>query len=199
MRDGQKDEQVHLRIDYGEGEGNRAVRCRGILSDYGVALLAQGQSGIFLAGDGTLAARGVGLVADPRRAGAEEVEDEQAAGRELGDEDACAAVVAVAVAGEAAAGEDDVVEGAAAVGIGVFWGWLEEDFRVVDAGVVEDPPEVFSEQGERAGAVGVVVDDPRGAAAQAAVALDGAQQLDVGEREATAEGALKGEEVFAEF
>ena len=42
------------------------------------ALLAQGQSGIFLAGDGTLAARGVGLVADPGRAGAEEVEDEQA-------------------------------------------------------------------------------------------------------------------------
>ena len=34
---------------------------------------------------------------------------------------------------------------------------------------------------ERGGAVGVVVDDPRGAAAQAAVALDGAQQLDVGE------------------
>ena len=45
----------------------------------------------------------------------------------------------------------------------------------------------------------MVVDDPRGAAALAAVALDGAQQLDVGEREATAEGALKGEEVFAEF
>ena len=78
MRDGQKDEQVHLRIDYGKGEGKRAVRGRGTLSDYGVALLAQGQSGIFLAGDGTLAARGVGLVADPGRAGAEEVEDEQA-------------------------------------------------------------------------------------------------------------------------
>ena len=181
MRDGQKDEQVHLRIDYGKGEGKRAVRCRGTLSDYGVALLAQGQSGIFLGGGRTLAARGVGLVADPRRAGAEEVEDEQAAGRELGDEDARAAVVAVAVEGEAAAGEDDVVEVAAAVGVGMFGGWLEEDFGVVDAGVVDDPLEVFSEQRERAGTVGMVVDYPGGAAAQAAVALDGAQQLDVGE------------------
>ena len=191
MRDGQKDEQVHLRIDYGKGKGKRAVRGRGTLSDYGVALLAQGQSGIFLGGGGTLAARGVGLVADPRRAGAEEVEDEQAAGRELGDEDARAAVVAVAVEGEAAAGEDDMVEVAAAVGVGMFWGWLEEDFGVVDAGVVEDPLEIFAQERERAGAVGVVVDYPGGAAAQAPVALDGAQELDVGEREAAAEGALK--------
>jgi len=175
----------------GEGEGKRAVRGRGTLSDYGVALLAQGQSGIFLGGDGTLAARGVGLVADPRRAGAEEVEDEQAAGRELGDEDARAAVVAVAVEGEAAAGEDDMVEVAAAVGVGMFRGWLEEDFGVVDSGVVEDPLEVFAQERERAGAVGVVVDYPRGAAAQAAVALDGAQELDIGERKAAAEGALK--------
>ena len=167
------------------------MRCRGTLSDYGVALLAQGQSGIFLGGDGTLAARGVGLVADPRRAGAEEVEDEQAAGRELGDEDARAAVVAVAVEGEAAAGEDDMVEVAAAVGVGMFRGWLEEDFGVVDSGVVEDPLEVFAQERERAGAVGVVVDYPRGAAAQAAVALDGAQELDIGERKAAAEGALK--------
>ena len=93
--------------------------------------------------------------------------------------------------GEAAAGEDDMVEVAAAVGVGMFRGRLEEDFGVVDAGVVDDPLEVFSEQRERAGTVGVVVDDPRGAAAQAAVALDGAEQLDVGDREATAEGALK--------
>ena len=119
------------------------------------------------------------------------MEDEQAAGRELGDEDARAAVVAVAVEGEAAAGEDDMVEVAAAVGVGMFRWWLEEDFWVVDAGVVDDPLKVFSEQRERAGTVGVVVDDPGGAAAQAAVALDGAQQLDVGDREATAEGALK--------
>ena len=191
MRDGQKDEQVHLRIDYGKGEGKRAVRCRGTLSDYGVALLAQGHFGIFLRRGGTLAARGVGLVADPRRAGAEEVEDEEAAGRELGNEDARAAVVAVAVEGEAAAGEDDMVEVAAAVGVGMFRGWLEEDFGVVDASVVDDPLEIFSQEGERAGAVGMVVDDPRGAAAQAAVALDGTQQLDVGEREAAPEGALK--------
>ena len=181
MRDGQKDEQVHLRIDYGKGEGKRAVRCRGTLSDYGVALLAEGHFSIFLRGDGTLAARGVGLVADPGRAGAEEVEDEQATGRELGNEDARAAVVAVAVEGEAAACEDDVVEVAAAVGVGMFGGWLEEDFGVVDAGVVDDPLEVFSEQRERAGTVGMVVDYPGGAAAQSAVALDGAQQLDVGE------------------
>ena len=196
MRDGQKDEQVHLRIDYGKGEGKRAVRGRGTLSDYGVALLAEGQSGIFLGGGRTLAARGVGLVADPRRAGAEEVEDEQATGRELGNEDARAAVVAVAVEGEAAACEDDVVEVAAAVGVGMFGGRLEEDFGVVDAGVVDDPLEVFSEQWERAGAVGVVVDNPRGAAAQAAVALDGTQQLDVGDREATTEGALKLKQIF---
>ena len=99
--------------------------------------------------------------------------------------------------GEAAAGEDYVVEVAAAVGVGVFGGWLEEDFRVVDAGVVDDPPEVFAQERERAGAVGVVVDDPRGAATQAAVALDGAQQLDIGDGEATAEGALEGEEIFS--
>ena len=99
--------------------------------------------------------------------------------------------------GEAAAGEDDMVEVAAAVGIGMFGGWLEEDFGVVDAGVVDDPLKVFSEQRERAGTVGVVVDYPGGAAAQAAVALDGAQQLDVGDREATAEGALESEEVFS--
>ena len=73
----------------------------------------------------------------------------------------------------------------------MFRGWLEEDFGVVDAGVVDDPLEVFSEERERAGAVGMVVDNPGGAAAQTAVALDGAQQLDVGDREATAEGALK--------
>ena len=197
MRDGQKDEQVHLRIDYGKGEGKRAVRCRGTLSDYGVALLAQRKFRIFLGGGGTLAARGVGLVADPRRTRAEEVEDEEAAGRELGDEDARAAVVAVAVEGEAAAGEDDVVEVAAAVGVGVFGGWLEEDFGVVDAGVVDDPLEVFAQERERAGAVGMVVDNPGGAAAQAAVALDGAQQLDVGEREATAEGALELKQIFS--
>ena len=196
MRDGQKDEQVHLRIDYGKGEGKRAVRCRGTLSDYGVALLAQGHFGIFLRRGGTLAARGVGLVADPRRAGAEEVEDEEAPGRELGDEDARAAVVAVAVEGEAAAGEDDMVEVAAAVGVGMFRGWLEEDFGVVDAGVVDYPLEVFSEQRERAGTVGMVVDDPRGAAAQTAVALDGAEQLDIGDREATAQGALKLKQIF---
>lgn len=196
MRDGQKDEQVHLRIDYGNGEGKRAVRCRGTLSDYGVALLAEGQSGIFLAGGRTLAARGVGLVADPGRAGAEEVEDEQAAGRELGYEDARAAVVAVAMEGEAAAGEDDMVEVAAAVGVGMFRWWLEEDFGVVDAGVVDDPPEVFAQERERAGTVGVVVDDPRGAAAQAAVALDGAEQLDIGDREATAQGALELKQIF---
>ena len=157
------------------------MRCRGTLSDYGVALLAQRKFRIFLGGGGTLAARGVGLVADPRRTRAEEVEDEQTAGRELGNEDARAAVVAVAVEGEAAAGEDDVVEVAAAVGVGVFGGWLEEDFGVVDAGVVDDPLEIFSQEGERAGAVGMVVDDPRGAAAQAAVALDWAEQFDVGE------------------
>ena len=156
-----------------------------------MALLAQGSFGIFLRRGGTLAARGVGLVADPRRAGAEEVKDEQAAGRELGDEDARAAVVAVAMEGEAAAGEDDMVEVAAAVGIGMFRGWPEEDFGVVDTGVIDDPPEIFAQERERAGAVGVVVDDPRGAAAQAPVALDGAEQLDVGDREATAEGALK--------
>ena len=93
--------------------------------------------------------------------------------------------------GEAAAGEDDMVEVAAAVGVGVFRWRLKEDFGVVDAGIVDDPLEVFSEQRERAGTVGVVVDNPRGAAAQAAVALDGAEQLDVGEREAAAERALK--------
>ena len=196
MRDGQKDEQVHLRIDYGKGEGKRAVRCRGTLSDYGVALLAQRKFRIFLGGGGTLAARGVGLVADPRRTRAEEVEDEEAAGRELGDEDARAAVVAVAVEGEAAACEDDVVEVAAAVGVGMFGGGLEEDFGVVDAGVVDDPPEVFLEQRERAGTVGVVVDNPGGAAAQTAVALDGAEQLDIGDREATAEGALELKQIF---
>ena len=197
MRDGQKDEQVHLRIDYGKGEGKRAVRGRGTLSDYGVALLAEGHFSIFLRGDGTLAARGVGLVADPRRAGAEEVEDEEAAGRQLGDEDARAAVVAVAMEGEAAAGEDDMVEVAAAVGVGMFRWRLEEDFGVVDAGVVDDPPEVFLEQRERAGTVGMVVDNPGGAAAQAAVALDRAQQLDISEREAASEGALEVEEIFS--
>ena len=197
MRDGQKDEQVHLRIDYGEGEGKRAVRCRGTLSDYGVALLAQRKFRIFLGGGGTLAARGVGLVADPRRTRAEEVEDEEAAGRELGDEDARAAVVAVAVEGEAAAGKDDMIEVAAAVGVGMFRWWLEEDFGVVDAGVVDDPLEIFAEERERAGAVGVVVDYPGGAATQAAVALDGAQELDVGEREATAEGALELKQIFS--
>ena len=173
------------------------MRCRGTLSDYGVALLAQSQSGIFLRGDGTLAARGVGLVADPRRTRAEEVEDEEAAGRELGDEDARAAVVAVAVEGEAAAGEDDMVEVAAAVGVGMFRWWLEENFGVVDAGVVDDPPEVFAQERERAWTVGVVVDNPGGAAAQAAVALDGAEQLDVGEREAAAEGALELKQIFS--
>ena len=109
------------------------------------------------------------------------MEDEQAAGRELGDEDARAAVVAVAVEGEAAACEDDMVEVAAAVGVGMFRWRLKEDFGVVDAGVVDDPLEVFAQERERAGAVGMVVDYPGGAAAQAAVALDGAQQLDVGE------------------
>jgi hypothetical protein len=197
VRDGQKDEQVHLRIDYGKGEGKRAVRGWGTLSDYGVALLAEGHFSIFLRGDGTLAARGVGLVADPRRAGAEEVEDEQTAGRELGNEDARAAVVAVAMEGEAAAGEDDVVEVAAAVGVGMFGGRLEEDFGVVDAGVVDDPLEVFAQERERAGAVGMVVDNPGGAAAQAAVALDRAQQLDISEREAASEGALEVEEIFS--
>ena len=196
MRDGQKDEQVHLRIDYGKGEGKRAVRGRGTLSDYGVALLAEGHFSIFLRGDGTLAARGVGLVADPRRAGAEEVEDEQTAGRELGNEDARAAVVAVAMEGEAAAGEDDVVEVTAAVGIGMFRWRLEEDFGVVDASVVDDPLEIFSQEGERAGTVGMVVDYPGGAAAQAAVALDWAEQLDIGDREATAQGALKLKQIF---
>ena len=93
--------------------------------------------------------------------------------------------------GEAAAGEDDMVEVAAAVGVGMFRWRLEEDFGVVDAGVVDDPLEVFAQERERTGTVGMVVDNPRGAAAQAAVALDGAQQLDVGDREATAEGALK--------
>ena len=97
--------------------------------------------------------------------------------------------------GEAAAGEDDVVEVAAAVGVGVFGGWLEEDFGVVDAGVVDDPLEVFAQERERTGTVGMVVDNPRGAAAQAAVALDGAQQLDIGDREATAQGALKGAQI----
>ena len=116
------------------------MRCRGTLSDYGVALLAQRKFRIFLGGGGTLAARGVGLVADPGRAGAEEVEDKETAGGQLGDEDACAAVVAVAVEGEAAAGEDDMVEVAAAVGVGMFRWRLEEDFGVVDAGVVDDPP-----------------------------------------------------------
>ena len=120
------------------------------------------------------------------------MEDEEAAGRELGNEDARAAVVAVAMEGEAAAGEDDMVEVAAAVGVGMFRWRLKEDFGVVDVGVVDDPPEVFAQERERAGTVGVVVDDPRGAAAQAAVALDGTQQLDVGEREATTEGALEG-------
>ena len=172
------------------------MRCRGTLSDYGVALLAQGHFGIFLRRGGTLAARGVGLVADPGRAGAEEVEDEQATGRELGNEDARAAVVAVAVEGEAAAREDDMVEVAAAVGVGMFRGWLEEDFGVVDAGVVENPPEVFAQERERAGTVGVVVDNPGGAAPQAAVALDGAEQLDIGEREAPPEGALELKQIF---
>ena len=194
MRDGQKDEQVHLRIDYGEGEGKRAVRCRGTLSDYGVALLAEGED-YFRFGTGrgcfALATGGVRLGGHPGRLGAEKMEYEEAAGRQLGNEDARAAVVAVAVEGEAAAREDDVVVVAAAVGVRMFRGWLEEDFGVVDAGVVDDPPEVFSEERERAGAVGVVVDYPGGAAAQAAVALDGAQQLDVGEREAAAEGALE--------
>ena len=125
------------------------------------------------------------------------MEDEQAAGRELGDEDARAAVVAVAVEGEAAAGEDDMVEVAAAVGVGMFRWWLEENFGVVDAGVVDDPLEVFAQERERTGTVGMVVDNPRGAAAQAAVALDGAQQLDVGEREATAEGALELKQIFS--
>ena len=156
------------------------MRGRGTLSDYGVALLAQGHFSIFLGGGGTLAARGVGLVADPRRAGAEKVEDEEAAGRELRNKNTSAFIVAVAVEGEAAACEDDVVEVAAAVGIGMFRGWLEEDFGVVDVGVVDDPLEIFAQERERAGTVGVVVDDPRGAAAQAAVALDGAEQLDVG-------------------
>ena len=167
------------------------MRGRGTLSDYGMALLAQGKFRIFLRGGGTLSARGVRRSGHPRRLGAEEVEDEEAPGRELGDEDPCTSVVAVAMEGEAAACEDDMVEVAAAVGIGGLRGRLEEDFGVVDAGVVDDPPEVFLEQRERAGTVGVVVDNPGGAAAQTAVALDGAEQLDIGDREATAEGALK--------
>ena len=84
-----------------------------------------------------------------------------------------------------------MVEVAAAVGIGMFRGWLEEDFGVVDVGVVDDPLEIFAQERERAGTVGVVVDDPRGAAAQAAVALDWAEQFDIGERETAPEGALK--------
>ena len=98
--------------------------------------------------------------------------------------------------GEAAACEDDMVEVAAAVGVGMFRGRLEEDFGVVDAGVVDDPPEVFAQERERAGTVGMVVDYPGGAAAQAAVALDGAEQLDIGDREATAQGALKLKQIF---
>ena len=167
------------------------MRGRGTLSDYGMALLAQGKFRIFLRGGGTLSARGVRRSGHPRRLGAEEVEDEEAPGRELGDEDPCTSVVAVAMEGEAAAGEDDVVEVTAAVGIGMFRWRLEEDFGVVDASVVDDPLEIFSQEGERAGAVGMVVDDPRGAAAQAAVALDWAEQFDIGERETAPEGALK--------
>ena len=71
------------------------------------------------------------------------MEDEEAAGRELGDEDARAAVVAVAVEGEAAAGEDDVVDVAAAVGVGMFRGWLEEDFGIFNACIVDYPAEIF--------------------------------------------------------
>ena len=170
------------------------MRCRGTISDNGVSLLAEGEDYFrFVAGRGdvALASGGVRLCGHPGRLGADKVEDKEAAGRQLGDEDARAAVVSVAMDGEAAASEDDVVEVAAAVGVGMFRGWLEEDFGVVDAGVVDDPLEVFAEERERAGAVGVVVDYPGGAAAQAAVALDGAQQLDVGEREAAAEGALE--------
>ena len=173
------------------------MRGRGTLSDYGMALLAQGKFRIFLRGGGTLSARGVRRSGHPRRLGAEEVEDEEAPGRELGDEDPCTSVVAVAMEGEAAACEDDMVEVAAAVGVGMFRWRLKEDFGVVDAGVVDDPLEVFSEQRERAGTVGMVVDYPGGAAAQAAVALDRAQQLDISEREAASEGALEVEEIFS--
>ena len=140
--------------------------------------------------------RGVGRGGHPGRLGADEMEDKETAGGQLGDEDACAAVVAVAVESEAATSEDHVVETAAAVGVGMFRWWLEEDFGVVDAGVVDDPLEIFAEERERAGAVGVVVDYPGGAAAQAAVALDGAEELDIGDREATAQGALKLKQIF---
>ena len=99
--------------------------------------------------------------------------------------------------GEAAAREDDMVEVAAAVGIGGLRGRLEEDFGVVYASVGDDPADVCAEERERAGAVGVVVDNPGGAAAQAAVALDRAQQLDISEREAASEGALEVEEIFS--
>ena len=119
------------------------------------------------------------------------MEDEETAGRELGDEDARTAVVAVTVEGEAAACEDDMVVVAATIGIGSSRRRLEKDSRVVEAGVGDDPIYILAKQAERARAVGTVVDYPRGERAGAAVALDGTQQLDVGDREAAAEGALK--------
>ena len=45
--------------------------------------------------------------------------------------------------GEAAAGEDDVVDVAAAVGVGMFRGWLEEDFGIFNACIVDYPAEIF--------------------------------------------------------
>ena len=127
------------------------MRGGGTLSDYGMALLAQGKFRIFLRGGGTLSARGVRRSGHPRRLGAEEVEDEEAPGRELGDEDPCTSVVAVAMEGEAAACEDDMVEVAAAVGIGGLRGRLEEDFGVVYASVGDDPADVFAEEPGRSG------------------------------------------------
>ena len=176
------------------------MRGRGTLSDNGVSLLAESEDYFrFVAGRGDVAlmTRGVGRGGHPGRLGADEMEDKETAGGQLGDEDACAAVVAVAVESEAATSEDHVVEIAAAVGVRSARGRFEENLGVVDAGVVDYPLNIPAQERERAGAVGTVVDNPGGAAAQAAVALDGAQELDVGEREATAEGALELKQIFS--
>lgn len=97
--------------------------------------------------------------------------------------------------GEAAASEDQMVVVAAAVVIWGSRGRFKEDSRVVEAGVGDYPIYIFAEQAERARAVGPVVDNPGRERAGATVALDGAQQLDVGDRESAAEGALEGAQI----
>ena len=84
------------------------------------------------------------------------MEDEETVGRELGDEDARTAVVAVTVEGEAAACEDDMVVVAATIGIGSSRRRLEKDSRVVEAGVGDDPIYILAKQAERARAVGTI-------------------------------------------